>query len=1122
MTIIARPNRDALDEAIGVYRDAMRPFILRSLRRIQGVQVEERISQSLPDRQAENLRSTLDSGVDLESALDVNYFPAIISNRYNWRDVFSQALAGDKTTQNELWLINDARNQVSHPGIQDLEDEYTRTHLFHIADVLGKINAPELKKTVEMIRDSLTEPADKAADENSVQPALDDEVGIGEQPEQKQQPRANGNLRPWREVIRPNQDIAQGSFQQAEFMAELQQVHDGRADTTQYGNPVSFFEHTYITPGIRALLVNSLKRLNAAGGDPVIQTKTGFGGGKTHSLIALYHLVKNADALLNPQPGADSDTAEQIRSILDEAGYTQNPEALGEIAVLDGTYLAPTDQKKTEAGDPLNTLWGVMAYGLGKQPAYDIIGESARRRIAPGGAQLDELFDYIGPCVLLIDEIVNYIRNAGDAKDNIYTFVQNLTQSVRRSKDAIMVITLPQSRAEAGGESGAEAMDRLENILARIDAVWEPLAVNETFEVVRRRLFGPVIDEQSMNQTCETFARMYSNNRREYPQGTAEQNYLERMKSCYPIHPEIFDRLYSDWSSIQNFQRTRGVLRMLSTCVSRLYLGNNPNYMIMPADIPLSDETLADEFIRLQPGNWRPVVSEVDSNNSRTDNIDKESQRYGEVGGAARRVARTIFLGSAVSGATRGIDQRQIHLGTVQPGQGVSLYNEALGRMVGDLYYLYDDNNRYFFHAEENLNKVVNDRADALSDKTIDDHIAIKLQEIRNRRGDVILYNGDTSEVLDTDSVRLVVLPPGVSLPTRSQEIDTAGPEAIKIVNWRGNDRRTRRNTLLFLTAKRDEIRNLRNDVKKYLAWDSILNGITRLPDLTGDRRSLATANIRSGESSVRTAFVRAYCWALAPVQRDPQKAEYEVNTTHIEATDSGEIIERTFNKLSEEEALVDYITPAVINSTLREYIWDREDVGDHVSINYVWNLLTNNVYMHRLRNKTVLLNCLKQGIEQGLFGYATNHDGEQYNGILIEEPITDSHSLVDEGNIGLLVRTDAAARQKDQTRTSVDLDSEQIKNETDEEDPTPCKPTPPRGPRHITARKTIAGDFSLDEINILRENIIRNLSQDGGEITIGITISARKADGFTENITRSVRENSFQLGLAFNVSDDE
>ena len=1124
MTTIPRPNKEALTRAIDIYRDSMRPFILRTLRRIPNANIETTIQRSLHDRQAETFRNTQASGTDLESALDANYFPVLVSNHYNWRDAFSEAFNGDKTVQNELWLITEARNLIAHPGNQDLEEEYTRTHIFHIADVLGKINQPELKRQVEEIRDGLS----KAKEPPEAQASMEDPANEDQTKSSAQPSRGNGNLKPWREVIRPNQDVAQGSYQQAEFMAQLQPVHDGRADNTQYGNPVSFFEHTYITPGMRALLVNALKRLNGAGGDPVIQTKTGFGGGKTHSLIALYHLVRNADALLNPQPGASSTTADQIRSILEEAGYTDNPEAIGEIAVLDGTFLGTTDTRTTDSGDPLNTLWGVMAYDLSGQQGYEIIAEATRQGVAPSGSQLDALLESVGPCVILIDELVNYIRNAGHLKDNIYTFVQNLTQAIIRSNDAIMVVTLPQSREEAGGESGAEAMDRLDSILARVEAVWEPLAVNETFEVVKRRLFGQLIDERAMHTTCETFARMYSGNRREFPQGVTERNYLERMKACYPVHPEIFDRLYLDWSSIQDFQRTRGVLRMLSTCVNRLYMSNSHGYMIMPGDVPLSDPSLANEFLRLLPGNWRPVVTEADSDNSRTDNIDKGSQRFAELGGAARRVARTIFLGSALAGATRGIDQRQIHLGTAQPGEGVAIYNEALNQMSGDLYYLYGDNDRYFFHAEENLNKVASDRANDFTEQQVDDYIVTVLEEVRNRRGDVIIYSSDSAEVPDIDSVRLVVLPPSLSLPTRAQEADTAGPEALHILQYRGDAPRTRRNTLLFLTAKRDEIRALRNEVRNHLAWDSLVNGVTRIQGLTGDRLGQATANNRTSDRNVKAATVRAFRWALAPVQSEPQRAEYTLNQTQINATDTADIIANTLEKLIQEEVLVTSITPSSLNGMLKQYIWGRDDSPDHQSIDHIWNLLTSHVYMHRLKDRAVLLKCIEEGVENGTFGYASGHDGEAYEGLLYGESPSNTGVTVAKTNTGFLVKPEVAAEQKSKAEEggekggggSGGSEPGGAGGENGGGEPPP--PPPAQGPRRITAKKVVGANISLDDINTLREEIIRNLSADGGEVSVEIIISAQKADGFSESITRSVRENSIQLGLEFDQFESE
>ena len=298
---------------------------------------------------------------------------------------------------------------------------------------------------------------------------------------------------------------------------------------------------------------------------------------------------------------------------------------------------------------------------------------------------------------------------------------------------------------------------------------------------------------------------------------------MERMKACYPIHPEIFDRLYSDWSSLTQFQRTRGVLRMMASCVSYLYRNNDANPLIMPANLPLRDPSLAAEFDRLLPGNWGPVISEADSDGSRTDRID-ETTRFAQVGGAAKRVARVVFLGSASSGALRGLDERQIRLGVTQPNDRVASYNEALQQMSGELYYLYQANDRYYFHAEENLNKVATDRAGQFLGAEVDRHITGLLDSDvrRGNREVIVLSDNETGIPDDGQTVRLVILPPDKSINSRSREANEAEAEAKRILLTSSNGgNRIRRNTLLFLAAKRDEITHLRQAVCGYLAWES-------------------------------------------------------------------------------------------------------------------------------------------------------------------------------------------------------------------------------------------------------------------------------------------------------------
>ena len=1122
MTTIQRPNKDALIKVIDIYRDAMRPFLIHNLRQVQGRQVDEAIRLALRDNQVNQFDQNIRSGRSLEESIDINDFPELV--RTYWRDIFSKRFPEDRVIQNRLYEIKAIRDEASHPGATDIDEEKTRTHIYMVADVLGRIGRTEEKAQVEKIRNELFDkPKSQTTEHEEPHPTqgVFDETGT---------PHTNG-LRAWRDVIRPNEDVTEGRFRQAEFAASLQRVYDGRAWDSEYGSPVSFFNRTYITPGMRMLLVNTVKRLNGSGGDPVIQTKTGFGGGKTHSLIALYHLVRHADILIDPPSGSDSSTSRDINSILQEAGFTDHPSGLGEIAVLDGTHLSPTDQEKTDNGDPLNTLWGQMAYQLGGQNGYDIVGEAARRGIAPGQAQLDALLEYVGPCVILIDELVAYWRNDVDS-ERVFTFLQALTHSVSGSKDAALVVTLPESQEEAGGERGMQALETLGRLFARIEAIWEPLAVNQAFEVVSRRLFGEVLSPSERERTCEAFSKMYTSNRRQYPQGCGEQSYLQRLKACYPIHPEIFDRLYSDWSTLSQFQRTRGVLRMMASCVSYLYRQNDTSPLIMPANLPIRDPAMASEFERLLPGNWGPVISEADSDSGRADRID-ETERFARAGGAAKRIARSVFLGSAPGGALRGVDERQIRLGTAQPGDRIGSYNEALQEMSRELHYLYNSNDRYYFHAEENLNKVAADRTNQFSDSDADRYIIeILNSEVRRTSRDVIVYaNGGAVIPDNSQAVRLVILPPDKAINSRSSETNDAESEAkqaLLTTSTEGN--RIHRNTILFLTGKRDEIRALRQSVKNFLAWHSISqvrNGDDRrIIGLTGERANQANTGLRNADGAVRTALVSAYRWGLAPSQPDPQDASnIQFTEFRTNVSNQGEIVNAAFKRFVEEEALVEEIAPRNLTRILQERVWGAHGYGNHIDVNSLWEILTSYIYLPRLRNRRILQHCIEEGVKAGAFGYARDYNSEtdEYRGIRYEDSLQDTALgiVINEDSGGLVVAPGRAAEEKlkEQERQQQDDGSKKqpgegtgTANPTQEEE----KEDKPLIPHRIRASKTVQGDLSLDDFSNLRNDIIRVLQDGGGEITLTITIEASKHDGFDEGITRPVRENSGQLGMNF------
>ena len=465
-----RPNQDALYQALNIYRDAMRPFILRNLKTVQDLSPKDRFEN--------------------EADMDVGDFPYLF--REYWHDVFKHRFDPDRDVRSAVGLITEARNKVAHPESEDMELGYTLARLHEIADLLGQINTPEQKRDVEAIRDKLLTNTASTAETKPKLPR-----------------RKVTDLKSWRDVIRPNTDVIEGTFRKSEFAADLQEVFEGKAETPEYGETETFFNQTYITPGLRELLINTLKRLGGKGGNPVIQLKTGFGGGKTHSLIALYHLVTGINVLRElPADDEYKRLREDIEDILEKVDWNQDTPLNANVAVLVGTYLSTTDADETKQGDPLNTLWGMMADQLGGQDAYNIIGEAAREGSAPGGNQLDRLFEHVGPSVILIDELVAYVRNVqGVTQESIYTFLQAVTESVNRSKNITLIATLPEGQIQAGGEGGMTVLDTLESILERVDAVSIPLEVDNAYEVVRRRLFGSIIDETERDLTCEAFRK---------------------------------------------------------------------------------------------------------------------------------------------------------------------------------------------------------------------------------------------------------------------------------------------------------------------------------------------------------------------------------------------------------------------------------------------------------------------------------------------------------------------------------------------------------------------------------------------------------------------------------------
>ena len=364
-----------------------------------------------------------------------------------------------------------------------------------------------------------------------------------------------------------------------------------------------------------------------------------------------------------------------------------------------------------------------------------------------------------------------------------------------------MLASLPESEKKPAYQRGVRALEALSHYFGRVQALWKPVATEEAFEIVRRRLFSNITDRLVAEQVCRSFAEYYIANSGDFPSETQESRYYERLLHAYPIHPEVFDRLYEDWSSLENFQRTRGVLKLMAKIIYSLWKDGNNDPLIMAGNLPFGDGDTRNEFTNYLPAGWDPVLErDIDGPQAETVSIENQDTRLGSVQ-ACRRSARAIFLGSAPTTANqlvRGIERERVMLGSAQPGQQTGLYKDALRRLTDKLHYLNSGNNRFWFDTRPNLRREMEERKKRFKDQEdVFPAIRKRLQDsfANGVFGGIHVFTSSL-DVPDDWHLRLVVLDPGAAY-SKSGPSRAVG-KATDILKNRGDQPRQKQNRLIF------------------------------------------------------------------------------------------------------------------------------------------------------------------------------------------------------------------------------------------------------------------------------------------------------------------------------------
>jgi uncharacterized protein len=931
-------------------------------------------------------------------------------------------------------------------------------------------------------------------------------------------------MKPWREVAVPHPDVLEGTFQQSEFAADITAVHSGKA-TREYQDATAFFQRTFITEGMRLLLIQVAQRLNSKGGEPVIQLQTAFGGGKTHTLLAVYHLTTRKCAL--------GDLA-GIPPLVDQAGLMDVPQA--RVAVLDGNAHAPGQPWK-HGKQSIRTLWGELAWQLGGEEAFAFVKESDATGTSPGKDVLKTLLETYAPCVVLIDELVAYIRQfqegqplSGGSFDSNLSFIQALTEACKLVPSAILLGSLPESEVEAGSQRGVAALRALEKTFGRIQALWKPVATEEAFEIVRRRLFEPVRDEKAREAVCRSFADAYVAEGAKLPTETQEARYFDRLLQAYPIHPEVFDRLYEDWTTIDGFQRTRGVLKLMAKVIYRLWQDDNKDLMILPGSLPLYDGSSRNELTYYLPVGWDAVLEkDIDGDRAETTELENKEPRFGAVN-AARRVARTIFLGSAPSSVAtksgiRGLDRARVLLGCLLPGQTSSTYSDALNRLADRLHYLNSsgdkaqDSTRFWFDTRANLRREMEDRKTRFDDKN---EVRGKLSEVLKKLASGATFFGGVhlftphADVPDDGALRMIFLAPEQFYSR--EETRMAFEAVLDYVRNNGTKPRYRANRLVFLSPDHGSLARLRDCIRVALAWGSIVEDVKdgRL-NIDQLQKKQAEKELQTAEDVLPRAARECYKWLLCPVLHSPTEPKPSVESFPLNTSGSalGSEVERV---CVDNELVIVTWSPIHLRTKLKDLYWkaDKPAVGALA----FWEDTMRYLYLPRLKSRSVLEQAIIKGAaSRDFFGTAYGlHEGK-FDGF----KLGDANVQLDDTL--LLIEPEAAKAYEAEHPPVAPPGSTPLgpipPGMTPPGPGTTPPPTTPPTPGGTPKAHTFIGTVDVNAATAkmrlvqIAEEIINVLASDSqANVKVSVEITADFSGGVSDQIKRAISENAASLGF--------
>lgn len=1109
---MAESNYAALAQGMKQYTDAMRRLVkARLIAAYPNNWWEAGVMGSLTDAQKNNMKRDIekDPKRDKLDLLDAQHVSRVIVRNF---DKAFKPLFGDfNKTRSLLEQAAAARNElVAHSRSGDLLGDDVGHALYAMKELLAAAGLAEAAQ-VETLRKGVLQIEEAPP-----------------KPEVKEvRPAKSGELPYWWQVCEPHEAFKNpATVDESLFAATLGLVNAGAA-RDEYQKPELFFAHTYFTENLKLTIRDVASRLNAGEGPSVTEMQTPFGGGKTHALLTLYHLIKEPKKSL-AVPGVN--------------------EALGEVNIPSGSKVLVFDGQEYGTdpwikadGTSISTMWGELAYQADPKLFRKLVVDSDSRAEAPGNAIFREVLEAASPCLILVDELVSYLvklRFSNTKRSqNLYRqtvqFIQETLQLIGNIPGACALLSLPQSRTEWGGVDPEQVQQQLAvvpDLQARADRVVSkrtPVNDEEIYTLVSKRLFKKT-DPEVAARVARTYREAYERTRGLYDPTIFSSDYLQQQIDAYPLHPELIDVLYKKWSTASDFPRTRSVLQLLASVVADQWVDRREAYSIQSAHVSLARERIRTKITSAAGGGgWDGVVAaDIIGGDAHADDLD--DRRGGDY--ARHRIARgiaTTLLMNSFGGATRaGALPTELRLGAVAPNVGPEYVSEVLETLEQSLWYVHREGDLLRFQTRPNIYRMIAQRAESLPASTVGERLREAISGAAGTASGfrVAEWAGADGALPDRPDLTIAILASEYAVaPDNGDKLH--GRERVERL-WEkaGAGLREWRNALILVAPDGELWAKAEEAMREFMAYELVLQEVGKgsMRDVSASEKEDVKSRAKQKGESLRTSICTAYRWVFHPEADGLQSVGLAVPATRDER-----IAKRVYERLSDQNyghpKILDKMGAVYFDSKLAPQLWkdeseplDLEDLSRHFQ---QWT------YLPMLPNREETLRaCFKEGVKSDLWAVAIGDSASgSYQRLIRQADGLDGFVALFDGSTSLVRGTlveqiveQLGEKAKAPEETPPDGEKPGKDGDKDKGGSTVAIPPPARRLARVKLR---IGPMGIAKTSNLQPYVFKVLQEQDVGAEVEVVVEVESGAGISEDVLeKRIVEGLEQLGMRVNL----